>query len=586
MTDTTRKLATIVALDVAGYSARTEADEARTTAEVAALRKVIEGIAGKHGGRVFNTAGDGFMLEFGSSLAAVEAAAELAATCEPKVRVGVHLGDVVVQPNGDLLGHGVNVAARLMAKSDPGGALVSGAVRQSIRGPVAERLQSQGMLKLDKMAETIEAFALISHAPTAAPSRSIPVRAQRATDGSRIVVLPFRARANDDVEMVTAEGLTDDVTTLLTSVKELSVTPRNSVRRTLESHDNPVQIAKDLSCRYAVTGSVRRSGDKLRVSVELIDVNDNQQKWSQKFDRPAEDIFAIQDEIAKGVVAAVGGVINRAEGLRALRQHPDSLQAWELTRRAMSVGWDWRPATLQQGMLDARKALEHDPNYALAHGWLACILAWRAACGWTVNVELERAEAIREADDAVRLGFNNPEALMPALTAYWAAGSPERAVAVFERLVARQPDIFLTMPFGMVIVGTAYARAGRIEEGLALIRQYETAYPNEEWGAVWAGVNVGYSELCRGNYARVVEVLVNPPSEYDGMCRVVALMNLGRDNEAKEQFFRLRKANPAIALDHFVEHFKDYSADRRIGAELSDGLARLRDLLKASGEAP
>ncbi len=111
MTDTTRKLATIVALDVAGYSARTEADEARTTAEVAALRKVIEAIAAKHGGRVFNTAGDGFMLEFGSSLAAVEAAFELAETCEPKVRVGVHLGDVVVQPNGDLLGHGVNVAA-------------------------------------------------------------------------------------------------------------------------------------------------------------------------------------------------------------------------------------------------------------------------------------------------------------------------------------------------------------------------------------------------------------------------------------------------------------------------------------------
>ena len=160
MTDTTRKLATIVALDVAGYSARTEADEARTTSEVAALRMVIEAIAAKHGGRVFNTAGDGFMLEFGSSLAAVEAAAELAATCEPKVRVGVHLGDVVVQPNGDLLGHGVNVAARLMAKSDPGGALVSADVRRTIRGPLGERLVSRGIMQLDKMAETIEAFAL------------------------------------------------------------------------------------------------------------------------------------------------------------------------------------------------------------------------------------------------------------------------------------------------------------------------------------------------------------------------------------------------------------------------------------------
>lgn len=173
MTETNRKLATIVALDVAGYSARTESDEARTIAQIALLRPVIEGIAKSHGGRVFNTAGDGFMLEFASSLAGVEAAFELAETCQPKVRVGVHLGDVVVQPNGDLLGHGVNVAARLMAKSDPGGALVSGAVRYTIRGPVIERLTSRGILQLDKMAETIEAFAMVAAKPAPTPVAAV-----------------------------------------------------------------------------------------------------------------------------------------------------------------------------------------------------------------------------------------------------------------------------------------------------------------------------------------------------------------------------------------------------------------------------
>jgi class 3 adenylate cyclase len=156
-----RKLATIVALDVAGYSARTEADEAKTTAEVAALRAVIEAIAARHGGRVFNTAGDGFMLEFGSSVGGVEAAYELARTCEPKVRVGVHLGDVAVQPNGDLLGHGVNVAARLMARSLPGAALISADVRRTVRGSQTVAFERRGELKLDKMTETIEAFALV-----------------------------------------------------------------------------------------------------------------------------------------------------------------------------------------------------------------------------------------------------------------------------------------------------------------------------------------------------------------------------------------------------------------------------------------
>ena len=189
MTDLTRKLATIVALDVAGYSARTEADEARTTAEVASLRLVIERIAKAHGGRVFNTAGDGFMLEFTSSLAAVEAAHELAERCEPKVRVGVHLGDVSVQPNGDLLGHGVNVAARLMARSDPGGALISADVRRTIRGPLAERLTSRGLLQLDKMAETIEAFALttMTRTSTSAPKATEPL----------LAVLPFDNLSSD-----------------------------------------------------------------------------------------------------------------------------------------------------------------------------------------------------------------------------------------------------------------------------------------------------------------------------------------------------------------------------------------------------
>jgi adenylate cyclase len=169
-----RRLTTIVALDVAGYSALTEGDEARTTTEVAALRSVIERIAGPGGGRVFSTTGDGFMLEFGSSLAAVEAAFALAEQCEPKLRVGVHLGDVVVQPNGDLLGHGVNVAGRLMACSDPGSALVSADVHRTIRGPLAERLVSRGTLPLDKMTEKIEAFALpaVGSAVVAAPSKS------------------------------------------------------------------------------------------------------------------------------------------------------------------------------------------------------------------------------------------------------------------------------------------------------------------------------------------------------------------------------------------------------------------------------
>jgi adenylate cyclase len=216
-----RRLTTIVALDVAGYSARTEADEARTTAEVAALRRVIEDIATAKGGRVFNTAGDGFMLEFGSSLAAVEAALALADKCEPKVRIGVHLGDVVVQPNGDLLGHGVNVAARLMARSDPGSVLVSADVRRTIRGPLAQRLVSRGSLQLDKMTETIEAFALGSAA-------SVNVATPPTSTEPLLAVLPFDNLSDDREMQFFSDGVSEEIIQRLSRGAQMKVIGRMS----------------------------------------------------------------------------------------------------------------------------------------------------------------------------------------------------------------------------------------------------------------------------------------------------------------------------------------------------------------------
>jgi TolB-like protein len=423
--------------------------------------------------------------------------------------------------------------------------------------------------------------------PATAPSSASSAPIVPPQDAPSVAVLPLRARESDEFEQLTAEGLTDDITTLPTAVKGIRVAPRPAVARALGPSDDPLQIADDLGCRYAFTGSVRRNGDKLRVSCELTDIANRAQAWSQRFDRDMEDIFAIQDEIAKGVVVAVGGVIARVEGARALRQRPDDLRAWELTRRAMTVAWDWRPETLAQALLDARKAVEFDPHYALAHGWLANILAFRAAAGWSDDVETERQEALREADETCRLGFDNGEALWPAHMAYWAAGSPDRSVQAHEATVSRQPDIFLPFPFALGSAGVAYARLGRVDEGLTLLRQVQRAFPNDEWGAVWARVFVGYAELCRRNYALVADVLTNSPSEHDGICRVIALMNSGRQDEAITDFRRWKTANPAIRLDHYIDYFKSYvHSDKSVGAELSDGLARLKDAMEAYRTPP
>lgn len=399
------------------------------------------------------------------------------------------------------------------------------------------------------------------------------------TEAPCVVVMPFRARDSEEIEQLTAEGLTDDITTLLTLVKDIRVVPRQAVARRLDPNDDPLGIAHELGGSYAVTGSVRRSGDMLRVSTELTDLSDKKQTWSQKFDREASDIFAIQDEIAKGVVGAIGGVISRVEGARALRQPPENLRAWELTRRALAVAWDWRPETLHQGMLDARKAIELDPNYAQAHAVLALILPWRAVSGWTDNPEQERLEGLREADIASRLGYDNAEALWPVMNCYVWAGEPQRTVELYERSIARQPDIFLAAPFALAHASLGYAKIGREEEGLALLKKFQDTFPNDEYGSVWTRVMVGYIELCRRNYSLVADVLAHTASEHDGMCRVIALMNSGQEQEAIAEFNRWKTANPAIKLDHYTEYFKGFHIDKSVGAELSDALSRLKQLL-------
>ena len=294
-----RRLTTIVALDVAGYSARTEADEARTTAEVAALRRVIEGIAAAQGGRVFNTAGDGFMLEFGSSLAAVEAAFALADKCEPKVRVGVHLGDVVVQPNGDLLGHGVNVAARLMARSDPGSVLVSADVRRTIRGPLAERLVSRGSLQLDKMTETIEAFAL----------GSVGVGRRRdATPRAReplLAVLPFDNLSDDREMQFFSDGVSEEIIQRLSRGAQMKVIGRTSSFQFRGADKTARNVAKELNCSHILDGSIRRAGGRVRIAAHLVEAASQTTLWSDRYDRSLEDIFAVQDEISEHIAAAL-----------------------------------------------------------------------------------------------------------------------------------------------------------------------------------------------------------------------------------------------------------------------------------------
>lgn len=403
----TRKLATIVALDVAGFSARTEANEAKTIAQIANLRPIIEGIATTHGGRVFNTAGDGFMLEFASALSGVNAALELADECRPRVRVGVHVGEVSVQPNGDLLGHGVNVAARLMAKAEPGSATISADVCRMIRGPLAERFVSRGPVQLDKMAETIEIFVPAAGTHAAAPVErkaaassalawklpeprlavaiGVAVLAligltvwltrsgARDAGAASIAVLPFADMSSEHDQQYFSDGISEEVLNVLAQVKDLRVAGRTSSFAFKGQNKDLREIGEILNVGYLVEGSIRKSGNKVRVTAQLIQAKDGYHVWSNTYDRGLDDIFTVQDEIATAIVTEMGAAVPALAGAsRTLKpaERAGDISAYDrflLAREKMTM--DGGRAAYQEAVKLLDEAIAADPHYAPALAW-------------------------------------------------------------------------------------------------------------------------------------------------------------------------------------------------------------------------
>jgi TolB-like protein len=441
-----RRLTTIVALDVAGYSARTEADEAKATTEVAALRASIEGIAGPRGGRVFNTAGDGFMLEFGSSVAAVEAAFALAEQCEPKLRVGVHLGDVVVQPNGDLLGHGVNVAARLMARSEPGSVLVSADVRRTIRGPLRERLVSRGELQLDKMTEAIEAFALgaVGSAAIAAPRRSRePI----------LAVLPLDNMSDDREMQFFSDGVSEEIIQRLSRGAGMKVIGRTSSFQFRGADKAARKVRTELGCTHILDGSIRRAGDRVRISAHLADADSQTTLWSERYDRTLDDLFAVQDEIAERIADALAGTFT------SFSTKAVDPSAYDLYLRASPRSYAPDELRTNVGLLEV--ATQRAPHFSEAWGRLAYLRAFLRFYQPFADRAASAALVANEADRALRLDSKNVDATTARLFVVAPFGRFVEGDAILQRMrrATGSDD-------GLRYVGWYLRTTGRIREAL------------------------------------------------------------------------------------------------------------------------
>ena len=372
MSEVSRRLAGILAADVVGYSAMVGTDEPGTLARVRELRaEVIQPLAATHGGRLFKTTGDGFFVEFASAVQALRCgiAIQDALSAQPdglRLRIGVHQGEVV--PEGDdLLGDGVIVAARLEPLAEPGGICISGRVREDAAGKMALEVEDLGERALKNIAAKMRVFRVRLGVPLSSPGQN-PLA---LSDKPSIAVLPFTNMSGDIEQEYFADGVADDIITELARVRSLFVIARNSSFTYRARAVDVRQIASELGVRYILEGSVRRGAGRLRISAQLIDAETGNHIWVDRFDRPVQDLFALQDEIASTVARAISPAIATAELRRVMRKPPGSLDAWEAYQRGL-----WH--LLTQKLEEIPRAREHflaaltaDPTLSGAYTGLA-----------------------------------------------------------------------------------------------------------------------------------------------------------------------------------------------------------------------
>jgi adenylate cyclase len=336
-----RKLAAIFCADVADYSRLMHADEIGTLRTLEAHRAIMDGLIARNGGRIANTAGDSVLAEFPSVVDAVECAVAVQETLgeanagapEEKAlrfRIGVHVGDVMVR-GGDLLGDGVNVAARVQSLAEPGGVSISGRAHDEVEHKIDRSFEDKGEQQVKNIARPVRVYALTG----SAPSRSEPTRLA-LPDKPSIAVLPFTNMSGDPEQEYFCDGLVEDIITALARFKALFVIARNSTFTYKGKAVDIRQVGRDLGVRYVLEGSVRKAGNRLRITGQLIEAETGNHLWADRFDGSLEDIFTLQDQVTENVIATIEPQLRQAEITRAKAKRPENLTIRPLSPSAVT----------------------------------------------------------------------------------------------------------------------------------------------------------------------------------------------------------------------------------------------------------
>ncbi|MEE8245842.1 MAG: adenylate/guanylate cyclase domain-containing protein [Alphaproteobacteria bacterium] len=543
-----RKLAAILAADVVGYSRLMGADEEGTLKALKRHRaEVIEPKVAEHHGRVVKTTGDGILVEFMSVVDAMRCAVEVQGAMAERnhdvpeerrivFRLGVNLGDVIAD-EGDIYGDGVNVAARLEGLAEPGGICISRAVRDQVRDKMPLALEDLGEQNVKNIARPVRAFRVV----LAPEPRAGAAAALELPDKPSIAVLPFANMSGDPEQEYFADGISEDIITELSRFNSLFVIARNSSFAYKGRNVKVQEVARDLGVKYVVEGSVRKAGNRVRVTAQLIEAATGNHLWAERYDRELEDIFAVQDEVTRTVVATLAGWLEAADMERAKRKPTERLDAYDYLLRGKVLHHRFTKEANAEGARMLEKAVELDPEFAEAHAWLACIIGQGWARGWAEK----DANALARAEEAVKTAYaldeNDIECNRILCEVYLLQRDYERAMHFQERALALNPND----PRIVVQRGYLLTYRGRPEEGAEWLQKAMRLDPYH-WERYW--YYLGLSHYMARRYGEAVVALKRITASQVAHRAVLAAAcaQLGEVAEAKAQAAATLEAEPGF----------------------------------------
>ena len=562
----TRKLVAILAADIVGYSRLAGSDEDRTLARLRALRSdLIDPTIAVHNGRIVKRTGDGSIVEFRSVVDAVRCAIEvqngmvernagLPLDRRIEFRVGIHLGDVVEESDGDLMGDGVNIAARLEGIAKPGAICLSEDAYRQVKARLGLAVNDLGPTELKNVAEPVRVYSLEVSvpAPTKPGSQAEPATPQPARlalpEKPSIAVLPFQNMSGDPEQEYFADGMVEDIITGLSRIKWLFVIARNSGFAYKGKTVDVKQVGRELGVRYVLEGSVRRYANRVRITGQLIEAETGTHLWAERYERPLDDIFAVQDEITLSVVGAIEPNLRQAEIDRTKRKRPDNLDAYDFVLRALPHAYAAMPEEAAKAIPLVERALALEPTYALAHGlaaWGHHVLFNRAGMH-----EEDRICAIRHAHQAITHGRGDAMAL--ALGGFVVSMvEHDRVVAVeaFESALGVSPSSAFTYLLGCCALGFAGEAERPIdwgERGLRLSPYDRLAF------MAWTGISLAHFQ--RERYAEAIDAARRAIQSSPGLSTLhvlfaAALAKSGRIEEARVAATHVLALQPNFSIN-------------------------------------